>query len=252
MKELILQIKKKKTLQNIDDIFIQEQLDTFFKKNPKLKNKELKEKEKKLITKEIRNTLNRIYGTFWKDGNLTLKSHQSTKEREQYYPTIYRKIFEKKNITSILDLACGLNPLSYKHIEGKKKFTATELTEEDIKKLNNYFKKNNINGKAIQHDLLRDNTFPKADMTFLFKILDLVDTKGHKRAEEILTNIKSKYIVVSFSTRDLLQKNMKNPRRGWFERLIERLNFTYEKFLIPGEEFYILNPHQADHDTRKQ
>jgi prenyltransferase beta subunit len=97
MQELIQEIKKKKSLQNIDDKFIEEQLQEFFRKNQKLEKKYkeniLKEKEKKQIIKEIRNILNRIYGTFWKDNKLSLASHQSTKERQKHYEIIYKKRF---------------------------------------------------------------------------------------------------------------------------------------------------------------
>jgi len=244
MQKIIQKIKEKKSLKNIDDESIEEEIEEFLRRNPKIKRRlrenTLKEKEKKQIIKEVRETFNKTYGNFWKGNNCTLKDHQSTKEREQFYPLIYQRIFNEEE--TILDIACGLNPLSYKLIPKyqERKFIGTELTKEDVKKLNNYFKEEHINGKALQENLLKEKKFPKADITLLLKILDIIERKGHKKAEEILENIQSKRIVVSFSTKTLHSKNMKNPRRGWIEQLLKRKKWPYKKFLIPGEEFYLI------------
>ena len=136
-----------------------------------------------------------------------------------------------------MDLACGFNPLTYNQLDCKPKYIASELAKEDINNLNTYFKKNKINGKAIQQDLTKENKFPKADITFLFKILDLL-TK--KQSEYIITNLKSKYIIISFSTRTLKNIKMNYPRRGWLERMLKRLNKSYKKLSYSNEIFYII------------
>ncbi|MDP3026296.1 MAG: hypothetical protein Q8N63_01205, partial [Nanoarchaeota archaeon] len=188
--------------------------------------------------KEIRNELNKNYGIFWLNNELTLESHKSTKERLKIYEGIYKKIF---SITgkpkSILDISSGLNPLSYKYMDKDTEFIATELTKKDCEELRKYFKQNNIKGKVLQINLLEKNNFPKTDICFLFKILDLMPKK---KAEEIIKAIDSNYIIASFSLIDTHGRRMNYPLQGWFQRMLKRLNLKYELIKEENEIFYVI------------
>ena len=242
---LIKRIKEKKSLENLDDEFIKEYIDNYFRDNPKIKKilerhpKKEKSKEFKRITKQIRNELNRIYGIFKLNKNLTLENHKSTKERMKIYPFIYKKIF---SITGepkrILDISCGLNPLSYKYLGYKPYYIATELTKKDCEVLRYYFKKENINGNVLQINLLKQNKFPNADIAFLFKILDII--KDKKLVENIIKDLSVKYIVVSFSLIDIKGKKMNYPLQGWFQRMLKRLNLKYILIKEENEIFYVI------------
>ena len=231
MEELIAEIKKKKTLKNLDASFIKKYITSIPEKKKNIKK----------TVKETRNILNRIYGQFWLDNKFNLSSHKSTKERLEIYSSIYKKIFSitgKPN--SILDLGCGLNPLSYNYLDCKPKYTAVELTKEDCKKINEYFKNNKIDGTAISKDLTRDSEFPKADVCFMFKLLESLEEKNHKLSEKLITSINCKWIIVSFSLLTIRNRRMNYPRRGWFERMLKRLNLKYEIIKEDNEIFYIL------------
>ncbi len=240
-KEIINKIKSKKPLERLDDNFVQYFLDKFLNQNYKLKNKlqnnNLKKKEQMIIIKNVRNELNKIYGQFWIDNNLSLDSHKSTKERLNHYSYIYNKIFEvtgKKN--RILDLAAGLNPLTYKNIK-ENYFIAAELTDYDCDKIREIFKKDRIKGEVIKINLFNYNKLPKADICFMFKLLDLVD---HKLAEKLIKDANARYIIASFSTTDIKGRKMNYPRRGWFEIMLKRLNYEFTKFEVSNEIFYIV------------
>src|SRR3989344_1271171 len=212
---LIKRIKEKRSLENLDDEFIKGYIDNYFKNNPKIKG---------ILEKHP----NRGKSRKLKDLNkeLTLESHKSTKERMKIYPYIYKKIF---SITGepkiILDISCGLNPLSYKYLGYKPYYIATELTKKDCEVLRYYFKKENINGNVLQINLLKQNKFPNADIAFLFKILDII--KDKKLVENIIKDLSVKYIVVSFSLIDIKGKKMNYPLQGWFQRMLKRLNLKY-------------------------
>jgi len=242
--ELIQKIKEKKSLHNLEDHYVQEEINKFLKQNQKLKNKlkekTLKKKDKEQIIKEVRNILNIVYGQFWIGEKLELDSHKSTKERIEDYNEIYQKIF---SITgkpkTILDLGAGLNILTYKDYP-EIHFIATELTKIDCEKIKEYYKNNKINAEIIQTDLRTHLEFPKADLCFMFKILDTIEKKGHKLAEELIQKIKAKYIVVSFSTITVHNQKMNYPKRGWIEQLTKRLEYETEKFETRNEIFYII------------
>jgi len=95
--ELISKIKAKKPLNRLDDEFVDYFIVEFFKSNPKLKKKfldgKLKKKDFEFVVKNVRNGLNRIYGQFWIDDNLSLESHVSTKERINDFIYIYNILF---------------------------------------------------------------------------------------------------------------------------------------------------------------
>ncbi len=245
MKEIIYKIKAKKPLGRLDDEFVLGFIDDFFKKNPKVKKKYLsgdfKKRDIELIVKTVRNELNIIYGQFWLSDKLDLEAHKSSKERNNFYHKLYKKIF---SITGkpkkILDLACGLNPLTYNLIGNDVYFYVTELTSYDCNKLREYFNKNNIKGDIIKADLRTFRDFPQVDVCFMFKLLDTLETKDHKLAEDLIKSINAKYIVASFSTKTTRGKRMNYPRRGWFEMMIKRLGFEFAEHYEINEVFYIV------------
>ena len=244
-KLIINKIKEKKSLSNLDDEIVEECIKDYFKKNPKIKvilekhPKPEKSKKFKNIIKEIRNELNRIYGQFQLNKNLILESHKSTKERIKIYPYIYKKIFSITGVPkTILDMSSGLNPLSYKYLGCKPYYIATELTKKDCEILRDYFKKENIKGEVLQINLLEKNKFSKADVAFLFKVLDILNNK--KLAEDIIKSLDVKYLVVSFSLITVKGKKMNYPLQGWFQRMLKRLNLSYKIIKEDNEIFYVI------------
>ena len=227
----VSEVKKKKTLKRLDDAYVEKIISNVLKKNPKLEGKKL--------LKEVRSVLHFKYGMFWLNEKLSLKSHKSSKFRD--YSKLYKDIFAITGKPKrVLDLGCGLNPLSYPYLGCKPYYIASELCSKDCSRIESYFKRCSIKGKVICLDLTERNSFPKADVCFLFAVFDTIEDKGHKLAEEIIKGLDCKFIVVSFSTKTLSGRKMNSPRRGWFERLMKRLGFKYTKLYYPGEMFYVI------------
>ncbi|RLE46690.1 hypothetical protein DRJ22_01315 [Candidatus Woesearchaeota archaeon] len=264
--KLVKDIKKKKGLQNMDENFIKEEIKKFLKHNSKnLKTlithkKPEKSKEYKEIIKSTRKTLHKIYGAFKtkkinkllqeKNYKEILTMHKSTKERLDIYPTIYKKIF---SITGkpkkIIDLGCGLNPFSIPYMKLKNiEYTAVELNKKDCKTIQKYFDKENIKGKAVPINLQEIKTnkkllekIPESDICFLFKVIDSIElTKKHKTSEQLIKAIPAKYIIASFPTKTLSGKKMNHPRRGWIEKMLERIGYTYKIIKEKNEIFYVI------------
>jgi len=237
---MIEDIKGKKY--KVPDTFVKYLLDYYLKRNISMKKflDKPKSKKYKKIVRDVRGLLHKVTGAYFskKKG---LEKHASSRERMEFYKKLYKKIF---NITgkpkSILDLGCGLNPLSYKLMDVSAKYYAYDLDERNISEVEKYFVKNKIKGKAKVVNILEKKTFEKTDVAFLFKLLDVVDFKGHKNAEDLIRKLKSKWIIVSFSTLTLGRRKMKHPKRGWFEIMLERLRLSYVKFSEKNEVFYVI------------
>lgn len=272
--KFVSEIKKKRNLRSLPDDFVQDLVVEFFKRYPKsekiLENhvKPLKSKEFKFMMKEIRKKLHDVYGVFiLKEKCLKslkehlkktkkldekalqlhtalLSCHQSSFERMDFYYEIYKNIF---SITgkpkSILDLACGLNPLSFPFMGLKKlAYFAMELTCDGSKFVQEYFdimQPFGLNGRAFAMNLMKLKKLPKSDVCFLFKVLDSLECLEKNYSEEILGKIDSKFIVVSFPTVSI---GGKNPikQRGWFFRMLRENNLKAETFEIENEIFYII------------
>lgn len=237
---IIDDIKGKKY--KVPDKFVEYLLDYYLKRNSKVRKYLSKSKSKKYkrIVRDVRGMLHKTVGAYFskKKG---LERHTSSRERMKFYSKLYKKIF---NITgkpkSILDLGCGLNPLSYKLMDVDAKYYAYDLDERNVEDVKDFFKKNKVRGSVKVANVLEKKKFEKADVCFLFKLLDVVDFKGHKNAEELIKKLDVKWIVVSFSTLTLGRRKMKHPRRGWFEIMLERLRLSYVKFSEENEVFYVI------------
>ncbi len=259
---IISKIKEKKELKGISNEVIKNELNKFLQQNPKIQkqlnesaiNKLLKSKALEVCKKEIRKVLRYCTGMFEIDtkkrkhlleqNNILelLKTHLSTKERYSYYDEIYKKIFKiTKKPNSILDLGCGLNPLSLsKEFMKSTKYFAGDINQDNLEVVNEYFRKNKFEGDVFFYDLKSSNgRLPKTDICFLFKILDLIDNRGHKNAEKVLRQIPSKFIIVSFSKITLSGKKLNSPR-NWLKLLLERLNWKYSLFETENEMFFVI------------
>ena len=162
-------------------------------------------------------------------------------ERKEYNRELYEKIF---NITNkprkILDIGCGLNPLyfPYKDIY----YLASDINKDVLKKIKKYFRKNKIKGEVFYldiKDLDEIKNLNEVDIVFIFKVLDLL--KNNKKAVvEIIKNLKTKFIVVSFATKTVYGKRMKNPKRKWFEIVLKKLNYKFKILRFYNEVFYVI------------
>lgn len=269
LNEIIKRVKQKKTLSNLDEKLIRTEIDKILRLNKKtrekIKNSEYKKieksKEVKQLIKDTRNELNKIYGIFQTKENTIsrneienliddktgqghkkiLKKHLSSKERADFYQDFYKKIFDiTGNPKSILDLAAGLNPFSIKfmNLEPEIFYYAIELNSWEVFNTQQYFDIMGINGTAIQQDLTKDFSFPKADLVFAFKIFDILEPKY---VNKILKNLDCNWIVASFPKMTVKNKPMKFPKRMTFERTLKKCNLNnYEIIEFENEIVYLI------------
>lgn len=233
--DLIAEIKKKKELAGLPDSVIQPILDKVKRRNsfPGI----LTKSQRRTLIKQTRSELRSLVGRFTlragSSENL-LEQHPSTRERLPYYEQLKSKIKEL-HPQVILDLGSGTNPLALAH-KGIT-YYAYDLDGNVLEHVKTFFSKEKLSGKAIVADI-RTETFPHADLALLFKVLDLVDTKGHKVAESILKRISAQHLIISFSTKTLSGKPMNHPQRGWIEKLLTRLGYSWELWKTPNELYY--------------
>lgn len=247
---VISKIKEKKELSGISDILILELLEKKLSKY-RINLQEIKKADLKIIVKEVRAELREYSGRFKLPEKKTdilietnnkeglLNSHLSTRERLDFYPEL-KEFLSPLHISSILDLGCALNPiaLSSKDIH----YYASDIDQGNLDIVKRYFEKNNFPGETFIYDLrnIDFKELPKADLCIIFKVLDIIENKGHKLAEKVITKVPCKYFLVSFATKKISGKSMKFPERHWFELMLNRLGLKFETIHSSNEIFYFI------------
>lgn len=266
VKAIVAKIKEKKEFNAIEDRFVREELIKYLKQNKKamlaIQEGRTRSEDYKNAVKAVRAMLRRVYGVFLAEGkeqreellekgeyDKILETHLSTKERMLIYPSLYEKIFAitgKPKI--ILDLGCGLNPVSYDFMKTNAEYYCAEISQDDVDFLNKFFERKRILGKAIQLDLIEAANnpeklnFPKADICFMFKILDEIERKkGRKTSEALIKAVNADWLVISFATKKVTGKPMKYPFRRWLEQMLRRLGYKFEIIKESNEIFYVAN-----------
>lgn len=252
---------------------IRKQLEQEYEKK---QEKIIKSKKFKQVLKDLRQQIGVVYGSFLtsdfkkkekilensneKELEEFLKLHKSTRERQDSYEIIYEKIFDwynqnnknsKQNI-KIGDFCCGLNPVSSTFFQNYLKenqsfgLVCSDLNPSDMNFLNSFFKKYNIKGQAKAYDLskgdfVKDNLFQNLDLAIFFKALDSLETLNRNISKQILEQIDSKNIIVSFPTKSLVSKvDFDIKKRAWFIKFLEEKSWNYETFQIDNEIFFLI------------
>ena len=231
---LIKEIKKKREISEIEDSFVESSLNKTLKEMGIKEIDSLSDKDVKQIVKSTRAKLRIYVGRF-----KTSKKHISVEERKEFYEKL-KEIIDELGIKSILDIGCGLNPIMI--ATRNIKYYAIDVNEEYIKIINKKFKESGIDGIALSKDVRKIDysELPFYDLVLLMKILDLLESRGHKLAEKIITSLKCKFIIVSFSTKTLSGKPMNHPQRGWIERMLNRIGYSFSMFKFRNEIFYLI------------
>jgi 16S rRNA (guanine(1405)-N(7))-methyltransferase len=262
--QIITDVRKKKEYLNLDDNFILKHLEEYFRLHPKTaeylkdlpKERLTKNAKYKNTIKHIRAISRKIYGIFQKDVGKRnellekddikslLLTHLSTKERIEVYPELYKKILKYTPLDSILDLACGLNPISIVYMPKlPSEYEAVDLSADDAKFLNRFFENKKIKGKShainLAVDFKKVQKLKSCHTAFLFKALDSLEAQNRNMTYEFLPLIPADVLIVSFTTVNVKQQPLTRPRRSWFEKVCNRIDFSFETFELGNEIFYV-------------
>ena len=172
-----------------------------------------------------------------------LQSQSSIKERLPILDDFYRKIFSVTGVPdSIIDHACGFNPLTYFWLPQGIKYFGFDIDKNQAEFLKSVFKILNIDRVKIDlGDILTDK-FPQADIVFLLKLLPLLEHQQKGSSLEVLKKQRCKYLVVSFPTKTVSgkEKGMIDFYSKQFQDLIRNELWQTEKILFPTELIFIV------------
>lgn len=253
IKDIVAHVKEKKELSTLADAFVKQQIEMYLRQDKKTREKILAAKSFKELKRGnqykefiriIRGELRAVFGVFKLDGE-GLAAHKSTEERLPYYDTLYEELFAiTGKPASLLDLGCGMNPLSYIHLGCAPRYVAIDLPGTHLDTIRTFFQESGIDGSVHGIDLIADHEKIMeftVDIAFCFKLLDSLETAKRNISGKVLDAINAKWIIVSFPTISIGgNKEIKEERRAWFERLLRKRNLEWETLKIPNEVFYVV------------
>ena len=130
--------------------------------------------------------------------------HASTRERLPILESFYQRIFAGiAPARSVLDLACGLNPLGlpWMPLAAGATYHAVDIYEDLMDFLRRALALLGAAARAEARDLLTDSPADEADIALLLKAIPCLEQLDPTAGAAILDTINARHIVVSFPTR---------------------------------------------------
>ena len=188
-----------------------------------------------------------------------LAHHASTRERLPLLDTFYQRIFAllPTPITAVLDVACGLNPLTLPWMPLSKdvRYLACDIYGDMMDFLNQCFAElGYVNAQAEVCDVI--STLPQrlsvstpVDVAFVLKTIPCLEQVNKTIGPRLLDILNAKHIVVSFPAQSLggRNKNMATNYAAHFAELmadrpwphsVQRLDFVTELVFVVTRTYY--------------
>ncbi len=136
--------------------------------------------------------------------------HSSTRERLPILRDFYSILFAGlPPIQSVLDLACGLNPLTipWMSLAADACYYACDVNREQMDFLQQSLPHLGVTGEAFVCDLLQEIPQQPVDVAFLFKTIPCLEQVDRSIGPRLLTELNAKVLFVSFPVQSLGGRN---------------------------------------------
>jgi 16S rRNA (guanine(1405)-N(7))-methyltransferase len=177
-----------------------------------------------------------------------MEQHASTKERLPILDHFFHDILgDLPPIKSVLDLACGLTPLSlpWMPLQPGTSYTAVDMYRRLAASLQTFFNHTGIPGMAAAADIVTYPLYQSYDVVFLLKTLPCLEQQGKGFACGLIDRIQARTIVISYPLRTLggSRKGLGATYEADFNRLAENRPWQVKRFEFSNElVFRVTNP----------
>jgi 16S rRNA (guanine(1405)-N(7))-methyltransferase len=174
-----------------------------------------------------------------------MRYHASTRERlpilESFYATTLASLGP---VRSVLDLACGLNPLAlpWMPLAPDASYYACDIYADMIAFLNGFFAHAGIRGQARVCDLAAGAPDEQVDLALVLKALPPLDQQAKHAGRDLLRALNARHILVSFPAHSLggRGKGMAENYEQRFRALAGAEGWSIERFVFPTELAFLV------------
>ena len=174
-----------------------------------------------------------------------MKMHASTRERLNILDQFYRTALSGFTaISSLLDVACGLNPLSlaWMPLASDCRIAVCDIYTDQIDFLNHFFEYFQINGKAVCCDLTQELPAEEFQIALVLKTIPCLEQIDKTIGTRLLSGLNARNILVSFPAKSLSGRNkgMREFYSSHFEEIIAQNNWQITAFSFSNEEAFLV------------
>lgn len=175
-----------------------------------------------------------------------MKLHASTQERLPFLDSFFQTCLASiAPVSSVLDLACGLNPLAIPWMPLREDWTynACDVVEPLVGFLNAYLPLVGQAASAFTCNLLQSIPQHKVQVAFLLKLLPILDQVDPHASLRLLDQVRADHLLISYPSKSLggRSKGMKKTYAEYFERITSGRKFEIRSFDFPNETVYLLS-----------
>lgn len=169
-----------------------------------------------------------------------MRAHASTQERLPILPEFYATTLAGlPPIHSVVDIACGLNPLAWPWMPftPQTRYLALDIYGDLIAFLNGYMALAGIQGEARLADAAGAPPTEPVDLALLLKTLPVLAQVDKTAVPHLLDSLQARYLLISFPARSLggRGKGMVENYEGQFWEWANGRSWQVQRFLFPSE-----------------
>jgi 16S rRNA (guanine(1405)-N(7))-methyltransferase len=173
-----------------------------------------------------------------------MEHHTSTRERIPILDKIYKSIFSiTGKPSSLLDLACGLHPLSipWMNLGDNVNYYAYDINLERVRFLNLYFSSVGMKPLASHQDILASFPKEKGEIAFIFKEIHRFEQRKKGISVKLIESLNVPNVVVSFPTKSISkQHNLSAGYKRLFYKLVSSKPWIINELLFDNEIFFVI------------
>ena len=176
----------------------------------------------------------------------TLKLHASTRERLEHIDAFYDALLSPIAPKTLLDLACGLNPLYLGHrgyaVRG------LDVSGGCVQLITDWALRRGWDVSAQCRDLLCAPALPETDAALMMKLLPVLEQQKKGAAMELLTSIPAPVLIVTFPLKTLGGRSvgMEKHYSDWFEQSAAQAFNIERRDVLFGELCYTVRRKAGD------
>jgi 16S rRNA (guanine(1405)-N(7))-methyltransferase len=178
-----------------------------------------------------------------------MRLHASTRERvelldesHEFYATTLASVAP---VRSVLDLACGLNPLAvpWMPLAQGATYHACDILGDLTRFLDASFASTGVRGRASMCDLLQGPPADEVHVAFLLKAIPCLEQVDKQIGLRLLDAIRAEHVLVSFPARTLggRQKGMADVYEARFRAMVADRPWRVERFAFRTELAFLLS-----------